>query len=322
MSNTLEREIKYIAGVGEVRARLMEREVGVRTIGDLLMRFPYRYIDRTTVRSIGEINEAMESTYVQIRCRVVGKSFVGEGRKQRFVVEVTDRSGSAELLWFQGAKWIEKRIELNREYMVFGRPSFFHGRVSLAHPEVEPVEQVLARKVESGFQGIYPSTERLSQLITVKGMHNIVYNAWQMVANDDSAFVDPLPEDMRRRNGLVSLREAIYNIHFPQSAEALKSAKYRLKYDELLGVQLTIQARRTERHAKVGQKLLRERALENVDNETRRDDQEQQVHCPLHKCIGEKPLSAAHVPHGHEREKHTHLLGGQQKTFNHWRKPL
>ena len=250
MSNILEREIKYIGGVGEVRARLLEREVGVRTIGDLLMRFPYRYIDRSTVRSIGEINETMESTFVQIRCRVVGKSFVGEGRKQRFVVEVTDKSGSAELLWFQGAKWIEKRIELHREYMVFGRPSFYHGRLSIAHPEVEPVEQALARKVESGFQGIYASTERLSQLITVKGMYNIVHNAWQMVASDSKAFADPLPEDMRRRNGLISLREAIYNIHFPQSAEALKSAKYRLKYDELLGVQLTIQARRTERHAK------------------------------------------------------------------------
>ena len=250
MSNILEREIKYVGGVGEVRARLLEREAGVRTIGDLLMRFPYRYIDRSTVRSIGEINETMESTFVQIRCRVVGKSFVGEGRKQRFVVEVTDKSGSAELLWFQGAKWIEKRIEPHREYMVFGRPSFYHGRLSIAHPEVEPVEQALARKVESGFQGIYASTERLSQLITVKGMYNIVHNAWQMVASDSKAFADPLPEDMRRRNGLISLREAIYNIHFPQSAEALKSAKYRLKYDELLGVQLTIQARRTERYAK------------------------------------------------------------------------
>lgn len=250
MSEVLGRDIKYVSGVGEVRARLLAREAGVHTVGDLLMRFPYRYIDRTTLRRIADIDESMESTYVQIRCRIVGRSIVGEGRKQRFVAEVTDGTGSAELLWFQGVKWIEKRIELDREYMVFGRPSFYRGRLSIAHPEVESVEQALSRKVESGYQGIYPSTEALSQLITVKGMHNIVHNAWQLVAGDTTAFADPLPEDMRRRNALISLREAIYNIHFPQSAELLRAAQYRLKFDELLGVQLTIQARRSERHTR------------------------------------------------------------------------
>ena len=252
MSELLGRDIKYVSGVGEARARLLAREVGVHTIGDLLMRFPYRYIDRSTTRHIADIDESMESTYVQIRCRIVGRSVAGEGRKQRFVAEVTDGTGCAELLWFHGIKWIDKRIELNREYIVFGRPSFYRGRMSIAHPEVETVEQALSRKVESGYQGIYASTEALSQLITVKGMHNIVHNAWQLVANDSAAFVDPLPEDMRRRNGLIPLREAIYNIHFPQSAELLRKAQYRLKFDELLGVQLTIQARRSERHTRGG----------------------------------------------------------------------
>ena len=88
--DVLGREIKYVAGVGEVRARLLEREVGVRTIGDLIMRFPYRYVDRKRLFRFSDIDESMESTYVQIRCRVVGKSFIGEGRKQRLVVEVTD----------------------------------------------------------------------------------------------------------------------------------------------------------------------------------------------------------------------------------------
>lgn len=250
MSEILRRDIKYVAGVGEVRARLLEREVGVRTVGDLLMRFPYRYIDRTRIFRFSDIDEAMESTYVQLRCRVVGKSFVGEGRKQRLVVEVTDPTGSGELLWFQGTKWIDKRVELQREYLVFGRPSLFKGRVSIVHPEIEPIEQALARKVESGFQGIYSSTEKLSSVITVKAMHNIVHNAWQLVANDAKAFDDPLTADMRRRMGLLSLHDAIYNIHFPQSAELLRQAEYRLKFDELLGVQLTIQARRTARHSR------------------------------------------------------------------------
>ena len=252
MSEILRREIKYVGGVGEVRARLFEREIGVRTIGDLLMRYPYRYIDRTRTFRLSEIDESMETTYVRLRCRVVGRSITGEGRKQRFMVEVTDPTGSAELVWFQGIKWVEKRIELNREYIVFGRPSIFKGRISLVHPEIEPIEQALSRKEESGFQGIYSSTEKLSAAVPLKAMHTIVQNAWRIVESDPNAFGDPLPASLRQRNGLISLREAIYNIHFPQSAELLRQARYRLKYDELLGVQLTIQARRTARQKRGG----------------------------------------------------------------------
>ena len=256
MSEILSREIKYVGGVGEVRARLLEREVGVRTIGDLLARYPYRYIDRTRTFRLSEIDETMETTYVQLRCRVVGKSFSGDGPKRRFVVEIADPTGSGELVWFQGVKWIEKRVELQREYVIFGRPSIFKGRVSLVHPEIEPVEQALSRKEESGFQGIYSTTEKLSSVISVKAMHTIVQNAWNIVANDPTAFADPLSEELRRRNGLMSLRDAIYNIHFPQSAELLRQARYRLKYDELLGVQLTIQARRTARQKRGGGFIL------------------------------------------------------------------
>ena len=252
MSDILKREVKFVGGVGEVRQRLLEREVGVRTVGDLLMRFPYRYIDRSRIFSLSEVDENLENTYIQLRCRVVGRSFVGDGPKRRFVVEVTDPTGSAELLWFHGVNWIEKRVELNREYIVFGRPSIFKGRISLVHPEVESVEAALSRKVESSFQGIYSTTEKLSQTITVKAMHTIVHNAWQLVASIPDAFSDPLSEAMRQRYGLIPLKEAIYNLHFPQSKERLKQAQYRLKFDELLGVQLTIQAQRTSRHQRGG----------------------------------------------------------------------
>lgn len=248
----LERDIKFVAGVGEVRAKILDKEVGVRTVGDLLMRFPHRYIDRTRQLRLSEVDEAMESTYIQLRCKVVGMSYVGEGSRRRFVVEVNDTTGVAELLWFHGIKWIEKRIEIGREYIIFGRPSLFRGRVSLVHPEIETVEQFLSRKQESGFQAIYPSTERLSDAIAMRAMQRIVQSAWELAKADATAFADPLPETLRRRNGLMSLREAIYNIHFPQSSEELRQAQYRLKYDELLGVQLTIQARRTEHHRSVG----------------------------------------------------------------------
>ena len=248
--SVLSHDIKFVAGVGEVRARLLEREVGVRTIGDLIYRFPYRYIDRTRVWRIDEVDESLESTYVQLRVRMQGFAYSGELRKRRFIVEASDASGTCELIWFQGIKWIERRLEVGREYLIFGRPSFFRNRLSIIHPDIEPIEQALSRKQESGFQGIYASTERLAEGISAKAMYNIVLNAWHLIAADPTAIVEPLPEDMRRRNGLMSLSEALYNIHFPQSADKLRAAQYRLKYDELLGVQLTIQARRTARKAR------------------------------------------------------------------------
>ncbi|MCM1151144.1 MAG: ATP-dependent DNA helicase RecG [Alistipes sp.] len=242
----LESNIQYVPGVGEARAKLLDQELHVRTVGDMLRHFPTRYIDRTKIYRIAEIAEE-GPTLVQFRARVVGVSYAGEGRKRRFTVRVQDPSGSAELVWFQGIKWIEKRIEQGREYLVFGRPSFYRGELSMAHPEVETIEQALSRKPESGMQGIYPSTEKLSNVLGTKGMYRIICEAWQLAKNQ---IEELLPEAMRRQYGLMPLREAYYNIHFPQSPEALRQAQYRLKFDELLGVQLNVQARRTARMTK------------------------------------------------------------------------
>ena len=244
--DNLKSDIKYVAGVGEARARLLDKELGIRTVGDLLDHFPFRYIDRTRVYRIAEITDEAP-TLVQLRVRVTGTAYAGTGRKRRFTVFVQDATGQAELVWFQGIKWIEKRVEVGREYLVFGRPSFYRGELSVAHPELETMEQALSRKAESGMQGIYPSTEKLGNVLGAKGMYQIICNAWTLVKD---RIADPLPEAVRTRYGLIGLRDAIYNIHFPQSQEALRQAQYRLKFDELLGVQLNIQQRRTERLAK------------------------------------------------------------------------
>ena len=243
----LDNDIKYVAGVGEARAKVLERELGIRTLGDMLRHYPFRYIDRTRIYRIAEITDAAGLSYVQFRARVTGVGYAGAGRKRRFTACVQDPTGSAELVWFQGIKWIEKRIEVGREYLVFGRPSFYRGELSMAHPELETVEQALSHKAESGMQGIYPSTEKLSNVLGAKGMYQIVCNLWTLVRE---RIADPLPEALRTRYGLIPLREAYYNIHFPQSQELLRQAQYRLKFDELLGVQLNIQSRRTARLAK------------------------------------------------------------------------
>ena len=243
----LDNDIKFVAGVGEARARLLEKELGIRTLGDMLRHYPFRYIDRTRIYPIAEITEAAGLSYVQFRARVTGVFYAGTGRRQRFSASVSDASGVAELIWFQGIKWIEKRIEVGREYLVFGRPTFYRGALSIAHPELETIEQALSRKAESGMQGIYPSTEKLGRLLGTKGLYQIVCNTWKLVADHID---DPLPEAMRTRYGLIPLHDAYYNIHFPQTQEGLRQAQYRLKFDELLGVQLNIQQRRAARLSK------------------------------------------------------------------------
>ena len=237
-------DIKFVPGIGEVRARLLEKELGIRTAGDMLWYFPYRYIDRTKIYSVREITEELSGTLIQLRARVTGTAYAGVGRKRRFTVSVSDATGSAELVWFQGIKWIEKRIEVGREYLIFGRPAFYRHELSIAHPEIETMEQALSRKVESGMQGIYSTTEKLSSTFGTKGLYTVICNLWPLVAE---SVRDYMPPAVCKKYGLVPLREALYNLHFPQSPERLRQAQYRLKFDELLGVQLGIQSRRTER---------------------------------------------------------------------------
>ena len=247
MASWLDNNVKYVAGVGEARAKLLEKELGILSIGDLLRHYPFRYIDRTKIYSIGELNENMNTSLVQLRARVTGIGYAGSGRKQRFSAFVSDSTGSAELIWFQGIKWIEKSIEVGREYLIFGRPSFFRGEVSLVHPELDLVEKALSRKSHSGMQGIYPSTEKIGSTLGAKGFYKIICNAW---ATAEQHITEFMPRSVIERYNLMPLKEAIYNIHFPQSAEKLKAAERRLKFDEFLGVQLSIQSMRSDRLSK------------------------------------------------------------------------
>ena len=244
MADILQSSVKYVTGVGEARARLLEQELGIFTVGDLLRHYPFRYIDRTKIYTIDSIDESMATSLVQFRGRVTGVAYAGEGRRQRFSAYVSDATGSAELTWFHGIKWIEKSIEVGREYIIFGRPSFFRGQLSVIHPELEMVEKALSRTARSGMQGIYPSTEKIASALGNKGYYRILCNAWALAKD---RITDPMPESLRRRYGLMPLAEAIGNVHFPQSPELLQRAQRRLKFDELLGVQLSVQAQRSER---------------------------------------------------------------------------
>ncbi len=239
----LDSDIKFLAGVGDKRAALLRQEMGVHTFGDLLYYFPFRYVDRSRVAKIAEIAED-QVTEVQIRARVTGMQAVGEGPRKRLVVFVDDGSGRAELVWFRGVNWMQKQLEPGREYIIFGKPAFFMHNVSMVHPEVDSVSAE-ASKMQTGVRGVYPMTEKLgSSNITSKTIYNLMRTLWQQVAPH---IRETLPARIVLQNNLMPLKEALYNIHFPASEQALLQARWRLKFEELFLVQLSILMMRNNR---------------------------------------------------------------------------
>ena len=202
MSYILDREIKYLPGIGEKRAGLLEKELGIRTFGDMLYTFPFRYIDRSKVYSIAEIDSA--TAYIQLRGRIVRTSAAGEGKGRRLIATLRDESGTIDLVFFKGVKWIQDKISPNKEYIVFGKPSLFNGTWNMVHPELDPVG-------ESGTSS-WPST--------LIGM--------------------TLPQEVIAANRLPSLAFALSNIHFPKDTRSLEAARYRLKFEELFFLQLSL----------------------------------------------------------------------------------
>jgi ATP-dependent DNA helicase RecG len=244
MASYLDNDIKYLAGVGEARAKLLGAELGIRTLGDLLYYFPFRWIDRTRFYRIAEVSEELDETFVQIRARVMSKQFIGAGRGQRLSATVGDGSGVAELVWFRGTKWMEKRLEPGREYVFFGRPHFFRGEFGMVHPEMEGLEAASGRPA-GALQGVYSTTEKLTNAhLGTKGIGNLVSSLWPLV---EKSIVETLPDWVVREQELMGLRDALFNIHFPQSPALLKAAEYRLKFEELFGVQLDILSKRSSR---------------------------------------------------------------------------
>lgn len=230
-------EIKFLAGVGERRASLLSTELGIRCVGDLLHHYPHRYIDRTKVYRIAELREENSLSMVQLRGRIVGKAYLGEGRKQRLTATLVDSTGEIELVWFQRTTWVEKQLEVGREYILLGKPTFFGGKPNIVHPELETVEKFLSRG-NLGMQGVYGTTEKLTAVgLGSKGLYTLQCTLWEQIKD---SIVETLPEELVRSLDLMSRREALQNIHFPTSPRALQSATYRLKFEELFGVQLGI----------------------------------------------------------------------------------
>ncbi len=236
MSNILDRDIKYLPGIGEKRAALLDKELGIRTFRDMLYTFPYRYIDRSRVYSISEIDSSM--AYIQIRGRIIRTSTAGSGKSARFIATLKDDSGTIDLVFFKGVKWIQDKISPNREYIVFGKPSLFNGTWNMVHPELDPVGESGTSSWPSTLIGIYSSTDKLrNNGISIKVFARLQQTLQQKIAG---AVQETLPQEVLSSQKLPSLAFALANIHFPKDMRSLEAARYRLKFEELFFLQLSL----------------------------------------------------------------------------------
>ncbi len=236
MLNLSSLSVQFVPGVGEKRAALLESELMIRSQEDLLYCIPYRYVDRTKIYKISEIDAQL--SYIQVKARIKNVQTIGEGKAQRVTARAYDDSGSLELVWFKGIKYIKNReFRPDAEFLIFGQPSLFNGHINIVHPEITLYETSAEYLV--GFQAIYPSTERLKRsFITSKSISKFVAAVFDSM--HDEKLPETLPAWFIEKRKLMYRHDALHNIHFPESEAMLKRATARLKFEELFYIQLHI----------------------------------------------------------------------------------
>ena len=282
MAHGLDMEIQFLPGVGPKRAELLRKELGVGTVGELLRLYPFRYIDRSSFVRIADMRPDM--AFVQFRARVQRVDLYGNGNSvpmgggianpsaaisdsgaangaikfntvKRMSAWVSDGSGEIEVVFFKGIKWMCEKLKPGTEFIFFGKPTAFNGRVNIVHPEVDASPGATGQPVQGGtgtLTGVYPSTEKLKNAgVTGKVMNRMMEAALNKCLADVE---ESLPEHIMRQCGLVPIHFALRNIHFPKDMVSLEKAKYRLKYEELFFLQLSL----------LKQKYIRSRAEHGI----------------------------------------------------------
>ncbi|HLA56524.1 MAG TPA: ATP-dependent DNA helicase RecG [Flavobacterium sp.] len=235
MQNLLETPIEYLKGVGPSRGALLRTELGIFNYRDLLNFYPNRYIDRTRYYKINELKDA--GAEVQVIGKIIHIKTVEQKRGKRLVATFADDTGEMELVWFQGHKWIRESLKLNIPMVVFGKATVFNGLYSMAHPEMELLAEH-EQSLRSAMQPVYPSTETLGN----RGVSNRVVNKMmqQLFLETQAKFAETLPAYLMNELKLIPKNAALFNIHFPKSADALAKARFRLKFEELFFIQLQL----------------------------------------------------------------------------------
>lgn len=237
-SNILQTPIAYLKGVGPHRAEKLKTELGIATYQDLIHLFPNRYLDKTQYYTISQLQRS--SADVQIIGKIINIKTIEQKRGSRLVAQFTDGTGEMELVWFRGQKWIRESLQLNVPYVIFGKTNWFNGSFSMAHPDMELLEEH-KKGLKINMHPIYPSTEKLSNSgITNKVIGKIMQ---QLFIETGGKFSETLSDSIREELRLLPRNEALFNIHFPKSQELLAKAQFRLKFEELFYIQLQLIAK-------------------------------------------------------------------------------
>ena len=233
--NILDQDIMYLPGVGPNRKKMLSKELGIETYGDLLEYYPYKYVDRSKVYTVHELTGDMP--FVQVVGRILSfETFEMGPRKERVVAHFTDGTGIMDLVWFNGGKYAKQNYKIGTKYLIFGRPGVFNNRIQVQHPDID-----LAEKVElsaMGMQPYYNTTEKMKKA----GMNSRAVE--RLVKTLLSVLKDPLPETIpdfiTTPLHLMSRDQALRNLHYPQDTKELERARVRMKFEELFFVQLNI----------------------------------------------------------------------------------
>ena len=231
----LDTKIEFLKGVGTKRALLLNREFSIFCFLDLLTFFPFRYVDRSKFYKLNEIE-----TY-DVNVQVVGfvkqKKILGFGRKKRLVVSFCDESGCVNLIFFKRIAWIDKFIQIGKQYLIFGKPSNFNNRISFAHPEIELIEGPISKRRYSLYP-MYHSSEKLNSIgLNSKGISKIVFNLLDLVENN---ITENLSSFLIAKYNFLDRFNSFKSIHFPDNLNVLNSAIKRFKFEELFFLQLSI----------------------------------------------------------------------------------
>ena len=253
MSNFFNTRLEFLRNVGAQRAQLLGKELGLFTYGDLIQRYPFRYIDRTQFYNIVDLHDDLP--YVQVKGVLRTKELLGEGPKQRLVAKISDASGELEVVWFKGVKWAQQLAKAHTEYIVFGKPTMFNGRPQMAHPELEEVTE--AKLGQSFLQPMYNTSEKL------KNYHRIDSKAIMRMVSDLLKIALPqvtetLSPALIQQYGLMGKAHALQQIHFPQNSDTLQAARFRLKFEELFYIQLKLLRQKDQRKAILAGQIFKE----------------------------------------------------------------
>ncbi|PWT75998.1 MAG: ATP-dependent DNA helicase RecG, partial [Bacteroidetes bacterium] len=243
-ADILSTPIEYLKGVGPQRGELLKKELNIFNFGDLLHHFPYRHVDKTKINRISDIS--VDTDYIQIAGKLKSVAQIGERRGRRLVAEIQDESGSLELVWFQGVSWIQKMLETQQSYLVYGKVSYYQGQPQITHPEIELFHPA---KADEKFilEPVYPSTEKLkARGLGGRQIGKLTKQLFMLLTEKDIPEI--LPGEMIRQLKLVSRYRAFCNIHFPEASAHFNQALHRLKYEELFIAQLRMGMIKSQRH--------------------------------------------------------------------------